>query len=142
MSDVVADSSVVAKWLLPEPDSAAALQVLSDSVTQGHRIVVLDLAVIEVANAIWRRVHRKLIDVAHGERLLDELIRIPVQIQPAGQLLKPAFTIAVKHDRSIYDALFVAACDALSLPGVTADEPLVRAVQQAFPSIRLLGQPP
>src|SRR5687767_4412787 len=123
MANVVVDSSVVAKWILPEHDSADALKFLSDTATQGGLIVVLDLALIEVANAIWRRVHRKLIDMVHGEHLLDELIRIPVQIQPAAQLLKSAFAIAANFDRSIYDALFVAACDELNLPGVTADEP-------------------
>jgi predicted nucleic acid-binding protein len=142
MTDVVADSSVVAKWILPEPDSTAALAILADNVKHGGVVVVLDLALIEVANAIWRRVHRRLIDVAHGERLLDELTRIPVHIQPASQLLKPAFVIAARYDRSAYDALFVAACDVLNLPGVTADEPLVRAVQQAFPTVRLLSQFP
>ena len=53
-------------------------------------------------------------------------------------LLQPAFEIAVKYDRAIYDALFVALAQDLRLPGVTADEPLWRAVHADFPNIVLL----
>ncbi len=71
MSDIVVDSCVVAKWVLPEPDT-------------------------------------------------------------------DAFEIAVKYDRSAYDALFVALSQKLGVPGVTADEPLFHAVHADFPHIELL----
>jgi len=49
-----------------------------------------------------------------------------------------ALEIAANHDRSIYDALFVALAHQHGLRGVTADEPLFNAVQQKFPEIVLL----
>jgi len=52
MSDMVLDSSVVAKWVLPEPDSAQAQRLISEVAIQGERLIVLDLAFTEVANAI------------------------------------------------------------------------------------------
>lgn len=57
MTDVVVDSSVVAKWILPEADSGQAQRVISDVASQGHRLIVLDLVFPEVANAIWKQYH-------------------------------------------------------------------------------------
>jgi predicted nucleic acid-binding protein len=53
-------------------------------------------------------------------------------------LLEPALEIAMKYDRSIYDALFVALAHDLKLPGITSDEPLHHAVATDFPSVVLL----
>jgi len=142
MNDAIIDSSVVAKWLLPEPDSGLALQLLSDAAQSRSRLVILDLALIEVANAIWRRHRAGLLGLADALQLLDELNRIPVEIETASLLLKPAFAIASKYDRSIYDALFVAACESLKCDGVTADQPLFHAIEAAYPRIRLLGDWP
>lgn len=52
--------------------------------------------------------------------------------------LRAAFEIALEHDRTVYDALFVALAADLQLPGVTADEPLWPAVHADFPNIVLL----
>jgi predicted nucleic acid-binding protein len=54
MSDVVVDSRVVAKWFVPEPDSAQAEQVVTDVKAAGGRLIVLDLVYSEVANVIWK----------------------------------------------------------------------------------------
>ena len=54
MSDVVVDSSVVAKWFVPEPDSPKAFQVLTDTSAANGRLIALDLMYDEVANVIGR----------------------------------------------------------------------------------------
>jgi predicted nucleic acid-binding protein len=53
-------------------------------------------------------------------------------------LLPPAFAIATQFDVAVYDALFVAAARDLGIGGVTADEPLMRAVGATYPELRLL----
>ena len=58
MSDLVVDSSVVAKWILPEADSNKAQDLLTKSGAKGDRLIVLDLAFPEAASAIWKR-HRE-----------------------------------------------------------------------------------
>jgi hypothetical protein len=54
MSDIVVDSSVVAKWILPEPDSAQSKRLITEVAQKGERLIVLDLVFVEVANAIWK----------------------------------------------------------------------------------------
>ncbi len=138
MSDTVVDSSVVAKWLLPESDSAQAQRLITEVALKGERLIVVDLAYCEVTNAIWKRHHRGLATLIEARLLLDELLRIPVQAQGSCRLLAPALEIAAKYDRSIYDALFVALVQDLKLTGVTADEPLYNAVHANFPQVVLL----
>ena len=54
MKDLILDSSVLAKWVLPEPDSGDALDLISEVLGQGGHLIALDLAYPEVANAIWK----------------------------------------------------------------------------------------
>src|SRR5438093_1530790 len=138
MSDLVIDSSVAAKWILPEPDSARAQQLVVDASASGSRLVVLDLAFPEVANAIWKRYRQKIITADEARQLLDALLRAPVSVESAWGLLPAALKIAVKYVRSVYDALFVALSRELKTAGVTADEPLYNVVKADFPEIKLL----
>jgi predicted nucleic acid-binding protein len=138
MSDTVVDSSVAAKWILPEADSAQALRLITDIAMAGERLIVLDLAFVEISNAIWKRVHRGLATLPEARKFLDELLRSPVHVQQAHHLLVPALEIAAKYDRAVYDALFVALVQDLGLKGVTADEPLYQAVHADYPQIVLL----
>lgn len=138
MSDTVVDSNIVAKWILGEPDSAQAQRLISEVALQGDRLIVLDLAFVEVTNAIWKLYHRGLATLDETRDFLDKLLVSPVHVEPANRLLKPALEIATKYDRALYDALFVALAKELGLQGVTADEPLFNAVHAAFPQIILL----
>jgi predicted nucleic acid-binding protein len=138
MSDTVVDSSVVAKWVLAEPDTAQAARLITEVALKGERLIVLDLVFVEVANAIWKLHHRGLVSLDEARQFLDRLLPIPVHIEPANRLLEPALEIAAKYHRAVYDALFVALSQDLGLPGVTADEPLYNAIRTDFPQIVLL----
>jgi predicted nucleic acid-binding protein len=138
MSDTVVDSCVAAKWILPEHDSSQALRLISEVALVGERLIVFDLAFPEIGNSIWKRLHRGLATLAEARQFLDELLRSPVDIEPAHRLHRSALEIAAKYGRSFYDALFVALTQDLGLPGVTSDEPLFQAVHADFPQIILL----
>ena len=138
MSDLVVDSSVVAKWILPEADSAKAQQLVEQAAASGERLIVLDLVFPEVANAVWKRHRQQLVKLSEARELLAALDRSPVVVESAIPLLGPAFEIAAEYDRAIYDALFVALAEQHQLPGITADEPLFNAINSDFPRIALL----
>jgi predicted nucleic acid-binding protein len=138
MPDTVVDSCVVAKWVLVESDSARANGILADVARSGNRRIVLDLALPEVANAVWKRLHRGLIALEEARGCLGGLLRTPVHAEPSAPLLAQALEIAARYDRSIYDALFVALAQQLGLKGVTPDEPLYNSVHADFPEMILL----
>jgi predicted nucleic acid-binding protein len=138
MSDIVVDSCVVVKYVLAEEDSDQAERLFRSVRGTGDQLIVLDVAGAEAANAVWKQYHRGLITSSDARRFFEDLLAAPVEIRSAHRLLPPAFEIAVKYDRAIYDAIFVALAQELQLPGVTADEPLWRAVHADFPNIVLL----
>jgi predicted nucleic acid-binding protein len=138
MNNVIVDSSVIAKWVLPEADSAQALLLTTEVPAAGGKIIILDLALPEVGNAIWKSHRQRTITLTEAKRALAALHGIPFQIEPASRLIDQAFDIAVKYDRAMYDALFVAlACD-VGGKGVTADEPLYNVTHADYPQIVLL----
>jgi predicted nucleic acid-binding protein len=137
MSEIVVDSSVVTKWVLPESDTDRAKRLVA-STGSGNQLLVLDLALVEVTNAIWNQHRRKLITTPQADFALRALFQSPMQIEPARLLLESALEIGMRYDRSIYDALFVALVSKTGFAGVTADVPLYNAVHADFPSIVLL----
>jgi predicted nucleic acid-binding protein len=138
MNDIVVDSSVVAKWILAENDSAQAQRLFNDTIVNGGRLIVLDLVFPEVSNAIWKRARQNLITPVEATKSLNALTRLPVSIEPTFPLLSNGFSIATRYNRAVYDALFVALAQDLGFPGVTADEPLYNAVHLDLPFIHLL----
>ncbi len=133
---LVIDSSVVAKWILPEEDSLKAVRLTDGS---NDPLIVLDLALIEVANAIFVRQLRKKITADEAGRFFEVLSSIQVPMIPSGDLLRRGFGLALKYRCAVYDALFVAVVEKLGCDGVTADEKLYRAVVGDFPKIKLLS---
>jgi predicted nucleic acid-binding protein len=138
MSDLVVDSSVAAKWILPEADSDLADQLAIDALRQGKQLLLLDIARSEIANAIWKQCHRRLIDASATMNYLDQLLRLPLRYVNSENLFERAMSIAIQYDRSFFDALFVALVDERRCEGITAHGPLVRSVTNDFPQIILL----
>jgi predicted nucleic acid-binding protein len=137
-SDWAVDSSVGAKWVLTEPDTPLAVRMADDVRAAGGRVIILDLARIEIANAIRNSYHRGLLSLAEAETAFIELTGISADVREAAPLLSAAFSLATRYGLAVYDALFVALTVALGIPGVTADEPLYRAVHADHPQIHLL----
>ena len=138
MAATVIDSSVVAKWVLAESDSVLADAIATEAVRTGEPLIVLDIALVEVTNVIWKQHYRGLSTIDEARQALNDLLACPVQVESAQRLLRPALEIAAKYRRAVYDALFVALTQDLDVPGVTADEPLHHAVHADHPHIVLL----
>jgi len=138
MSDVAIDSSVAVKWVLPESDSPRAEQCGLDVIQTGGRLIILDFAYAEVANALWKECHRGRLTAAEVAQQFRLFTSRPLQVVPAKPLLAAALDLGMRYDCAVYDALFVAATVDLGVTGVSADVPLVQAVRADFPHIILL----
>ena len=139
MSDLVVDSSVLAKWILPEPDSRQAHRLFEQIILGGGCLFAIDVALAEVGNAIWKRFRQNLSTPAETSEMLDALLAAPVELFPTRQHIDAAMKIAVRHGRTVYDALFVALTEHQGTLGVTADEPLFNVVHRDYPGVVLLG---
>jgi predicted nucleic acid-binding protein len=133
---LVVDASVAAKWLLPEPDSAAAASLLEDAGTSLH---VPELFDAELGNVLWKRVQRDELKAGEATSLAVLIGGIPATRHTHADLLEGAVGVALDLSITVYDALYVALAQALGAPLATADGWLAERARKVV-EIRELGR--
>lgn len=120
MTGRVIDSSAIAKFLLKEEGWLRVKGFLLE------KPYTLELAVKEVANAIWRRV-MLLRDISVGKAfiILNDLLELKkylLVVEPQTPYLSQALKIAIENKVTVYDALFIAQALAKQAVLITSDE--------------------
>ena len=120
MTGRVIDSSAIAKFLLREEGWLKVKGFLLE------KPYTLELAVEEVANAIWRRV-MLLRDISVGKAfiILNDLLELKkylLVVEPQTPYLSQALKIAIENKVTVYDALFIAQALAKQAVLITSDE--------------------
>jgi predicted nucleic acid-binding protein len=139
----VVDASVGIKLFLVEPlaDRADALfSALTD--TPPARLYVPDLFYIECTNILWKYVRRFEYSPEAAQQDLADLVRLPLHSASTAALVEAALALALEHGTTAYDAAYVALAQKLSVPLVTADEALVRRLEDTGLDVRWLGDLP
>ena len=136
----VVDTSVAVKWFFDEPLSAAALEILRDARSGANPLVVPDLIYPEFGNAVRKRVVRHGLAPEDGALIVAAFSRLPFRdVLPSRPLLPGAYRLAIEHDCTVYDAVFLAAGSTTRSELVTADEQLYRAVAGKIARVKWLG---
>ena len=91
MSKLVVDASVAAKWLVTEPLSDKALDVLGSSDEYAP-----DLLLAEVGNILWKKARRGEVSPSEARRIAGALVAAPLRIHPAAPLLLGALERGVE----------------------------------------------
>ena len=124
---IAVDASAIAAFILKEPGWRRLARHLTYSVT-------VDLAAEEAANAIWKAYRlRGLVDREAAlklYRLLRRLLGVNVLPEPGERYLDTAFTVALDHGLTVYDALYVALALEKGLPLLTLDEKQARVAEK------------
>jgi predicted nucleic acid-binding protein len=139
MRDIVIDSSVAVKWFLNELNSAEALAILNDFQLNNLSLLAPDFIYAELGNVMWQRVKRKALAVVDAQDFVDKIIKIKFTLTSTATLLGDAYQLAVAHERSVYDSLYLALSIREQCQLVTADEKLINAIGVKFPNIILLA---
>lgn len=124
----VLDSSVVIKWFSEEEDTDLALKFREGFLKGDIDIIIPDLQLYEIANAL--RFNKKLNskDVVNA---VDSLIDIGINIVvPTKDVISSAIDIAFQIDITFYDAYFIALAKELDYNFVTADESLFKKIKE------------
>ncbi len=132
MTTFVVDASVAVKWFLSEPHSDAAVRLLLPE----HRLIAPELVFSEVTHTLLKRCRSGEIQHAQAVRALTELT-VMIRIRPAAHLTLRALDLAALHDRSAYDAIYVALAIEQDCPMITADRRLYNALHSALPDTML-----
>ncbi len=124
MSLYVVDSSVTIKWFIQEPHSAEAVRLQ----TLGVPLHAPDFMDIELAAIVWKKIRREGLPRSDADFILARLSALPVIRHLTASLVTPAFDLADRTGRTVYDCLYLALAVELGSIMLTADEKLVNAL--------------
>ena len=98
------------------------------------------LLLIETASALWRRaVILKELPIPDAKAIYRDLLTLPLNLQPSERLAASAFSLAIVHRHSAYNALYCALAIEMDCEFVTADRKLVAKLGRSLPFIRHLS---
>jgi predicted nucleic acid-binding protein len=131
----VVDSSVGFKWVLVENLSDKARR-LRDSFTVGtDKLLAPDVFPIEIAHALTRAERQKRLTPPESGILFADLLKtLPIQSRSL-PLIARAVEISSAMRVGVYDCLYVALAEKKKCRFITADDRLVKTLQNDFPFI-------
>ncbi len=134
---LIVDASVAVKWIVEEPlrDEALELVRLND-------VVVPDLLLAEVRNALVNRVRRRLSTIEEARAAATAFRAIPLIIERSSDQLERAFDLALAFEHPLYDCLYLALAMARDLNLFTADLrmfDLAKSIPELQGRVTLLG---
>lgn len=138
----VVDASVVMKWFLPEPLRPEAVSLLDN-----HRAGRVILAApphlaAEVAAALTKRVRRGHLSAQQASEAFSYFESYaPTTLTPPG-LVASAMQLALAHQQSVYDCLYLALALEMRCDLITADARFHASLSVMYPFIRALQAEP
>ena len=141
MTAVVVDASVAVKWCLPVEDEQLvpeAEELLASYRARDIAFLVPDLFWLELASALWKAVRNRKIDRNRAERSYSLVTDLGIPTIATFDLVPAALDLAVMHDRTVYDSIYVALALQYRANLITADERLANALAARFP-VKWLG---
>ena len=124
MIPVVVDASVAVKWFVPEIHAGRAASLLGGR----FQLLAPDLLLAEAANTIWKKAARGELSEAEARQLVTAICETPIEMTPSRDIVAPAYEIAIRFGRTVYDSLYVALAVARECLLVTGDAKLVGAL--------------
>jgi len=126
---VVADASVLVKWLVPEDYYEQAAALRDDHLFGRVRVVAPCTAPVEVASALRKYVVRGILDAGRALRALELLWRAEIELVSVDEgLLRAALEYSLARGVTVYDALYIVLARSLGTVVYTADERLVKSL--------------
>jgi len=119
---IVLDASVAIKWFNKEEFSDIALKLREEFYNGKHEIVVPDLILYEVSNAL---VYNKEFSAGDISMAINSIIDMELTINiPSKDLLEKSIEIARKEKITLYDAVYIGLTREIYAKFVTADDKL------------------
>lgn len=140
MELVLVDASVAAKWVLTEPETGAALELLRGTI----RCAAPSIVKLEVAGAVVRRLRTGLLTPTDARAACDDwrdlIEEAFVQLIPTEELYDAAVELALSLPHGLADCLYLAAARKLDCPLLTADRALYERAQAVHEHVTLLAK--
>jgi len=139
---LVADASVVIKWLNPHEALADQANLMRDDYEQGRiSLIVPAFWDYEVANGINKAVARGHLSESEGLDAIALVQAIQAQKEPLPSP-QESYELARRYQRSVYDSWYVNLAEQTGCEFWTADRKLYNAMKDKVPLVRWLGDYP
>jgi predicted nucleic acid-binding protein len=136
---IVIDASVAVKWCLADEELVPqAEQLLARYRRSEIRLAVPDLFWVELANALWKAVRKQRVGIVQARRSFFLILDLKIPTIATAAFVPAAMELAVRHDRTVYDAIYVELASQLRTDMITADERLANALAARLP-VKWLG---
>lgn len=112
----VIDSSALIKYFTREIGWERVRELMMDGV------ITIDLAIKEVANALWKKVIRGETNYDTALTIIKTLLEDTIPIIDQREYLMKALELAVKHRITIYDAIFIVLALEKNMELITSDK--------------------
>lgn len=126
---VCVDASLVVKWLVSEPDSMQALDVLEEWTRKGVGMIAPPLLDYEVGSVLRKLAARGILEVDEARQRLHMFEALGIQHMRPPFLLRRAWEIATgRRLYTIYDASYAALSELTGARLYTCDQALISAL--------------
>jgi predicted nucleic acid-binding protein len=137
---MIVDASVILRAFFPDEDQARAQALVRQHVMGHVQLVAPTLLLYEVTNAVVQARRRGRISAEQAENTLASFEGLGIALRPVTwQQILP---LALRFDRSAYDAAYLALAEATGQPLITGDRRLYQAVREHLAWVRWLGAEP
>jgi predicted nucleic acid-binding protein len=134
---MIVDASVILSAFFPDEEQARAQDLIRDHVTGQIELVAPNLLLYEVTNAVVQARRRQRISDEQAEDILSSFERLGIALRPVDwQRMLP---LAIRFDRSAYDAAYLALAGATGQPLVTGDLRMYNAVHEHLDWVQWVG---
>ena len=134
------DASLVAKWFLPEADSALALEFYARARSRNVRLIGPPPLAAEVCSAAYKQVRDGLLEVEDAVGIVEDFSRLPLETVAPPGIYALALRMAARFTlRFPYNACYLAVGELLDCEVWTADAAFHRVAHTDYPRLRLLG---
>ncbi len=123
---VVVDASIAFLWFANEPDRWGAERLLASE----RALCAPDLMAAEVANAWWKKLRRREMQLPDIEQAVTHLLAAGIAWSPSAALIRPATRLAADLGHPVYDCLYLALAASRSAVLATADDRLRAAASR------------
>ncbi len=135
---LVLDCSVAAKWILHEPDREPALRLFDRHVSGQVLLIAPDLLLAEFASLLAKRHRRKELSREQAGHAFHLMARSSPKLFHTRPLIPHAMDLALRHQMSLWDCVYIALAIEQNCAFITADQRLFRTGRPRHQVLRLV----
>ena len=125
---IVLDASIIIKWFTKEEKRDSALKIREDYINKQIEIIIPDLILYEISNALRFNPNFTKEDVS--EAIYSIYNMDMTIITPTQEIIDEALHISYLYKTSIYDSIYIALAKIIDSDFITADKKLYEKTKE------------